>query len=66
LHFLTVSILYFILSFSNGWIPLNAESAMLFLPLFVIVYTIIWVCFYLYFKNESKKLNDELKKFNKF
>jgi Protein of unknown function (DUF3021) len=61
LHFLTVTILYFILALGIGWIPFTIQSILFTFILFSVVYTIIWVCFYLYFKNESKKLNEELK-----
>lgn len=62
LHFITVAILYFILAFAIGWIPFNATSILLMVAVFLFTYTIIWTCFYLYFKNVVKKLNDELEK----
>ena len=60
LHFVTVAILYFILSIGIGWVPFEMKSLLLFVGLFIIIYAVIWVSFYLYFKNEAKKLNDEL------
>ncbi|KRG14875.1 DUF3021 domain-containing protein [Lederbergia galactosidilytica] len=60
LHFVSVAILYFILSFSVGWIPFNLKSALLFAGLFLLIYACIWIGFYLYFRNEAKKLNDDL------
>lgn len=60
-HFFTTIIPYFILATSIGWIPLNVKSVLLGIGLFIIIYTIIWTCFYLYFKNLFKKMNDELK-----
>jgi hypothetical protein len=60
LHFVTVTILYFILSIGIGWVPFEMKSLLLFVGLFIIIYAVIWVSFYLYFKNEAKKLNDEL------
>lgn len=60
LHFVTVAALYFILSFGIGWIPFNAKSIAFFIGLFLIVYAVIWIAFYLYFRNEAKKLNDDL------
>ncbi|WLR47440.1 DUF3021 domain-containing protein [Halobacillus litoralis] len=60
LHFLTVSLLYFIISFGIGWIPFQLTSALLSILSFLLIYLIIWIGFYLYFRSESKKLNEEL------
>jgi len=60
LHFITVVILYFILAFGIGWIPFTMKSFLLMLGLFIVVYAIFWTSFYLYFRNEAKKLNAEL------
>ncbi|RDW19055.1 DUF3021 domain-containing protein [Oceanobacillus arenosus] len=60
LHFITVTVSYFVLSLGIGWIPFSFPTILLILGLFLIVYSIIWLCFYLYFKNEAKKLNAEL------
>jgi len=62
LHFGTVVISYFILAFAIGWIPFTAKTAMLNLGLFIVVYLIIWLAFYLYFRNQARKLNVELDK----
>lgn len=61
LHFVTVAILYFILSIGIGWIPFEMKSVLAFTGLFIVIYTLIWIGFYLYFKNEAKKLNDDLR-----
>lgn len=60
LHFITVALLYSILAFGIGWIPFDMKSILLAAGLFITIYTVMWLCFYLYFKNEAKKLNDEL------
>ncbi|MBX0356994.1 DUF3021 domain-containing protein [Halobacillus sp. Nhm2S1] len=60
LHFLTVSLLYFIISFGIGWIPFQLTSALLSILSFLLIYLIIWIGFYFYFRSESKKLNEEL------
>lgn len=62
LHFLTVIILYLILAFTIGWIPFNIVNILVTLLISMIVYTIFWFSFYLYFKNQTRKLNDDLKK----
>ncbi|KMY55309.1 hypothetical protein AC623_16340 [Bacillus sp. FJAT-27231] len=61
LHFVTVAVLYFALSLGVGWIAFNIKSVLSFAALFIFMYVIIWVCFYLYFKHEAKKLNDDLR-----
>jgi hypothetical protein len=45
-----------------GWIPFNITNILLTLLISIVVYTIFWVAFYLYFKNQARKLNDDLKK----
>jgi hypothetical protein len=60
LHFITVVVLYFILAFGIGWIPFTVKSFVLTLGLFLVVYAIFWTAFYLYFRNQAKKLNAEL------
>ncbi|MCP3028531.1 DUF3021 domain-containing protein [Halobacillus sp. A5] len=60
LHFGTVMILYFIMALGIGWISLDGQSILLFLGIALVTYTVMWICFYLYFKNVSKKLNDDL------
>lgn len=60
LHFLTVVILYFILAFGIGWVPFEWSSFFSAIVLFAGFYLIFWAAFYLYFRNQAKKLNDEL------
>ncbi|MCM3742378.1 DUF3021 domain-containing protein [Oceanobacillus luteolus] len=60
LHFISAVILFFILSLNVGWIPFNLTSILLFAGLFLFIYVGIWIGFYLYFRNEAKKLNDDL------
>ncbi len=60
LHFFTVTVVYFILAYGIGWIPKGALNILLFLSIALVAYSVIWIAFYLYFKNESKKLNEDL------
>lgn len=60
LHFATVVVLSFILSFGIGWIPFTWKSFAMTFAIFIVVYSIIWTAFYLYFRNQAKKLNAEL------
>lgn len=61
LHFLTVTILYFILAIGIGWIPFDITNILLFLAISITVYAVMWLCFYLYFRYTSRKLNNDLK-----
>lgn len=60
LHFITVTILFFVLSLGIGWIPFELKSILIFSGIFFIGYAIFWAAFYLYYKNKVKKLNEDL------
>lgn len=60
LHFMTAVILYFLLAFGIGWIPFHLTSFLVAIALFITVYIINWIAFYLYFRLQAKKLNEEL------
>ena len=62
LHFATVVILYFVLAFGIGWVPFTLKSFLLALGLFIVSYSLFWTSFYLYFRSQAKKLNEELNK----
>lgn len=62
LHFLTVKILYLILAVTIGWIPFNIKNILITVLVSIVVYSIFWIAFYLYFKNQVRKLNDDLQK----
>lgn len=62
LHFLTVTIVYFILSLWIGWIQIGVMNFLIYLAISIFGYAIGWIGFYLYFKNESKKLNKDLRR----
>jgi hypothetical protein len=60
LHYLTVTIVYFTLGLWIGWIPIGVKNFFIYLAISLLVYAIAWIGFYLYFKNESKKMNEDL------
>ncbi|WP_348774999.1 DUF3021 domain-containing protein [Psychrobacillus sp. NEAU-3TGS] len=60
LHFVTVILLYFLLAFGIGWVPFNMASFSIAIASFLGFYVIFWTSFYLYFKRQMKKLNEEL------
>lgn len=59
-HFMTVLILYFITAFGLDWFSFTLKSFSLFAILFLVLYAIIWLCFYWYYTNEAKKMTEEL------
>ncbi|MCK1993260.1 DUF3021 domain-containing protein [Peribacillus muralis] len=62
MHFLTVSILYFLLSFFVGWISFSMKGLVIGILIFIPFYVTIWTIFYLYFRFQMKILNDGLDK----
>lgn len=62
LHFLCVVVLYFIVAFVIGWIPFTIKGFIAMLGIFIVFYTIIWLGFYLYFRQQAAKLNEDLNK----
>ncbi|WP_079479153.1 DUF3021 domain-containing protein [Halobacillus salinus] len=60
LHFFTVMIAYGVLAYGIGWVPQGTSSALIFFAIAFVMYALIWLGFYLYFRNESKKMNDDL------
>jgi len=61
LHFICVSVLYFIVAFVIGWIPFTMKGFIGMLGIFIVFYGIIWLSFYIYFRKQAAKLNKELK-----
>ncbi|MFZ0370498.1 MAG: DUF3021 domain-containing protein [Halobacillus sp.] len=61
LHFVTVMAAYFILAYGIGWIPQGIASILLFTGVALVLYSVIWTAFYLYYKNQIKKINEDLK-----
>ncbi|ARK32698.1 DUF3021 domain-containing protein [Halalkalibacter krulwichiae] len=60
-HFMIVTLLYFLLSFGIGWIQFDLMSVLAGVGIFILIYVLIWTGFYFYFKKEARKLNEELK-----
>lgn len=61
LHFICVSVLYFIVAFVIGWIPFTVKGFIGMLGIFIMFYTVIWLSFYMYFRKQAAKLNEELR-----
>ncbi|MGG3556215.1 DUF3021 domain-containing protein [Peribacillus frigoritolerans] len=62
LYFLTVSILYFLLSFFVGWIPFSLKGFAIGIGIFIPFHRIIWTAFYLYFRFQVKIMNEGIDK----
>jgi Protein of unknown function (DUF3021) len=62
LHFITIIVLYFSLSLGIGWIPFDMKSILISAAIFIAIYIVIWVSYYLYYKNLAKRMNEDLKK----
>ncbi|MEK3889477.1 DUF3021 domain-containing protein [Bacillus sp. FSL K6-3431] len=60
LHFLCVTVLYFIVAFVIGWIPFTVKGFIGMLGIFIVIYAIIWFAFYTYFRQQAAKLNEDL------
>jgi hypothetical protein len=61
LHFICVSVLYFIVAFVIGWIPFTMKGFIGMLGIFIVFYASIWLSFYIYFRKQAAKLNEELR-----
>lgn len=62
LHFITIIVLYFSLSLGIGWLPFDIKSILISAAIFIAIYIVIWVSYYLYYKNLAKRMNEDLKK----
>lgn len=62
LHFLTVCVLFFLVSFTIGWIPVSISIIIKQLLIFLAIYIVSWTLFFLYFKYQTKILNENLKR----
>lgn len=61
LHFLSVTVLYFIVAFVIGWIPFTVKGFIGMLGIFIVFYSVIWMAFYMYFRKQAATLNEELR-----
>lgn len=61
LHFFTVMVAYFVLAYGIGWIPQGGSNILIFIAITLVIYAVIWIGFYMYFRNESRKMNEALK-----
>ena len=61
IHYLTTMIAYYILAFSMRWFSLRDMATILILfAIMTVSYFFIWLCFYLSYRVQLKKINMEL------
>ncbi|MFD2705820.1 DUF3021 domain-containing protein [Salibacterium lacus] len=60
IHFVTMTMLYFVLAVVIGWIPFTIWGLVIGMALYLVLYAVIWICFFVYFYNEMRKLNEAL------
>ncbi|MCR5436605.1 MAG: DUF3021 domain-containing protein [Treponema sp.] len=60
IHFIINSIVMFLAGFICGWFPHTVKSTLIWFAIFILVYTIIWLCFTFYYKAKVKQINEKL------
>ena len=60
LHFVITSVVMFIAGFVCGWFPHTVKSIVIWFVIFIVIYVIMWVGFMLYFKKQTRKINEAL------
>lgn len=62
IHFSASIICYFIIALLVGWVPFQPKAMMITTLIFMLVYTIFWWGYRLYYKREEAAMNDKLQK----
>jgi hypothetical protein len=62
IHFIFITVLYFIFANWIGWIPYHGGVFLTMIAAFVFVYLFMWLSFYLYFKRQASKMNENLER----
>lgn len=60
LHFLIVTITFIFCGLWAHWFPLDWGIILTSLFIFTVIFLGIWICHYLYWKNQIKKINNKL------
>jgi len=60
LHFAILAIFYFGISYILNWIPFSAESFIWILGAFILIYAVIWLLFYFYYRHQVMQINKEI------
>lgn len=65
IHYITSVIVYFIIAFSVGWVPLTFISIIISMSMFTFIYYLFWLGYRLYFKRVEASMNEYLIKSDK-
>ena len=59
-HFAVTSVIMYLSGFFCGWFPHTVRSTIIWFAIFIVIYVIMWICFTLYFRKQTKKINEAL------
>jgi len=62
IHFPLSVLVFFTVALPLGWIPFASWAVLASIVMFMFYYAIFWCGFWLYYKFQARKLNDELNK----
>ena len=60
LHFVITSVVMYISGFLCGWFPHTVRSTIIWFVIFIVIYVIMWLCFTLYYRKQTIKINEAL------
>ena len=60
IHFILITVLYFIFANWIGWVPYHEGIFLTMIAVFMVIYVVMWMSFYLYFKRQAAKMNENL------
>ena len=60
LHFVITFAVMLFAGFVCGWYPHTVSGILIWLAVFVVIYVIMWISFSLYFRRQTKKINEAL------
>ncbi|MCR5685592.1 MAG: DUF3021 domain-containing protein [Lachnospiraceae bacterium] len=61
-HFLITMTSMNILNLLLDWMPIGSPEYLIIMSIFVVAYFMVWLIFFLCYRREVRKMNDELKK----
>lgn len=62
IHFSLSIVVYFLIAFPVGWVPLHPLAIVLSIFIFIVIYVLFWSGYYLYYKKVEASMNAQLKK----
>ena len=60
LHFVITFAVMLFAGFVCGWFPHTVRSTIIWFVIFIVIYVLMWAGFMLYFKKQTKKINEAL------